>query len=258
MRPFWYVFSRASSPYSVLYRQWLPVLALCLIAPAVAQADLRIVGPAVTPAGKLVRLQAQGDLDGAALIWDVNDEEKADVAELGKRLIFTGPAGKYRVKLRAIRIMDGVPSVETARHLVTIGEAPPVPPGPGPDPKPPTPPVPPPPDPLTLKIQAAYMADAGTPQEKEKWLAMLSALYGAGAQAVLDPGIKTAGDFLEIQRAAFGRELPADALAGVRKLAQGELVAVLPTDAATPLADATRKAAAEVFSRLAKATGEVK
>jgi hypothetical protein len=101
----------------------------------------------------MVRLAAEGaDPKAAAYIWDVADEDRADVEEVvGGKLYFTGPAGTYKVKLRLITITNGAPKVDTARATVVIGDPPPpVPPGPtppGPTPPGPTPPGPTPPGP---------------------------------------------------------------------------------------------------------------
>ena len=123
-------------------RALLPLLLLLLL-PALALGKIDIAGLLQVEPHRLVSLQAQGDLDGAALVWDVSPEETADAVEFGNSLCFTGPPGTYRVKLRAIRLRDGKASVETARATVTIGKpTPPVPPGPvppGPGPVPPGP-----------------------------------------------------------------------------------------------------------------------
>ena len=63
---------------------------------------LAIVGPAEVAEYRLVRLTAAGVPDGAALIWDVSDEDAVDVEETAGGVVLTGPAGSYRVKLRAI------------------------------------------------------------------------------------------------------------------------------------------------------------
>jgi hypothetical protein len=86
---------------------------------------------------KLVRLTAIGAQPGAALIWDVGNEEVIDAEETEGRFLFTGPPGVYKVKLRAIVLKDGKTSVETARATVTVeGQIDPPQPGPGPNPDP--------------------------------------------------------------------------------------------------------------------------
>jgi hypothetical protein len=121
-------------------------LLLALAAPAAA--ELKIAGELKVPANRIVRLSAEGAAEGAACIWDVSDEDRADLEELkGGRLLFTGPAGAYKVKLRAIRLdRDGATQIETARATVVIGDPPPPVP-PGPTPPGPTPPGPTPPGP---------------------------------------------------------------------------------------------------------------
>jgi hypothetical protein len=124
--------------------------ALLLLASSVL-ADLKIVGEMKLPANRLVRLEAEGAAEGAALIWDVSNEESVDAEEVGQRFLFAAPPGSYKIKLRSIRLKDGKTTVETARAVVVIGDtppAPPVPPGPGPGPAPVPPPDPPSPAPI--------------------------------------------------------------------------------------------------------------
>ena len=99
-------------------------------------AEVRIEGDPVAAAGKMLRLRAAGDVQGAALIWDVSDEEALDLEEVGDRLLLTGPKGTYKVKLRAVKLVGGKATVETARVTVTIGDAPKPGPAPGPQPTP--------------------------------------------------------------------------------------------------------------------------
>jgi hypothetical protein len=119
----------------------LPVLLLSAVL-ASAAPKVGIVAPAgpVEPY-KLVELIPDGDVTGAVLFWDVDREDVADVREYGGKLVFTGPPGTYRIKLRIVRIgPDGKTlSGETQRATVVIGT--PTPPAP---PVPPVPPVPPP------------------------------------------------------------------------------------------------------------------
>jgi hypothetical protein len=123
-------------------------LFLLLLLAAPAAAELKIAGELKVPANRIVRLSAEGAAEGAACIWDVSDEDRADLEELkGGRLLFAGPAGAYKVKLRAIRLdKDGATQIETARATVVIGDPPPPVP-PGPTPPGPTPPGPTPPGP---------------------------------------------------------------------------------------------------------------
>jgi hypothetical protein len=119
----------------------LPVLLLSAVL-AFAAPKVGIVAPVgpVEPY-KLVELVPDGDVTGAVLFWDVDREDVADVREYGGKLVFTGPPGTYKIKLRIVRIgPDGKTlSGETQRATVVIGT--PTPPAP---PVPPVPPVPPP------------------------------------------------------------------------------------------------------------------
>jgi hypothetical protein len=126
----------------------LPLLLLLLAAPA-APAQLRITGDTKVREHTIARLTAEGAAD-AALIWDVDQEDKVDAIEWGSSLFFVGPPGSYRIKCRAIRVKDGRPIAETARATVVIEAASPPPPPPPPGPTPPPPP-PPPPTPVVVK-----------------------------------------------------------------------------------------------------------
>lgn len=86
-----------------------------------APIPLSIVGPATAAPYRIVDLSASGELTGRALIWDIAPEDSSDVREMaGGKLIFVGPPGVYRIKLRSILFRDGTVSVETARHTLTI------------------------------------------------------------------------------------------------------------------------------------------
>lgn len=113
------------------------MLSLFLLALASAQPPaptLTIQGPTRADPYKLIELVATGKTEGRYFIWSVTPEEHADVKEIaGGTLVFVGPPGTYKVKLHAIRTLDGVISGEVARHTVVIGSPPaskqPPPPG---------------------------------------------------------------------------------------------------------------------------------
>lgn len=119
--------------------------AALLLFAGVALAEVSIEGPASIKRDRIARLKAQGAADGAALIWDF-DEDRLDAEEVGGRLFLSGPPGTYKVKLRVIALSkEGKASVETARFTLVIdGEGPT--PGPTPPVPPPVPPDPPAPD----------------------------------------------------------------------------------------------------------------
>lgn len=226
---------------------------IALLSPAFALADVKIVGELKVGANRLVRLAADGDVKDAALIWDVEKEDLVDIEEVGGRLIFTGPPGVYKIKLRVIRSKDGKTAAETARACVTIGEPGPTPPGPGP----PVPPVPPE-DPLTRELRAALANDPGTPAEKSKWAQDLADLYRQAVGTANDPAVKTAGDLLAVLRKASTAILPPDALKGVRTRVMSELEKALPDDGAAELTPATRAAAAAAFQRISDSLVRIK
>lgn len=126
--------------------------AQCCGRPPVQDAGpLAIQGPTRSDPYKLVELIAVGDITNRALIWDVFPEDTADLRELpGGRIVFTGPPGTYRIKLRAIRLQGEAITTETARFSVTIDKPfnpqpvpPTVPPVQPPTTPPQTPPQPP-------------------------------------------------------------------------------------------------------------------
>lgn len=101
-----------------------------LMGPEPMPTPLKLTGPDKVEAYRQVRMTATGDLVGAALVWDVSPEENADIQELpGGQMVFTGPPGTYRVKVRAIRLKDGTTTADCARSVVEIappkGAAPP-------------------------------------------------------------------------------------------------------------------------------------
>lgn len=105
------------------------LLLFLLSAPAWGQ--LKITGEAKVKANRMVRLTATGMAEGAALVWDVSDEDRCDVEESGNRLLLVAPPGTYKVKVRALTVKDGKTAAETARVTVVVeAEQPPVPPPP--------------------------------------------------------------------------------------------------------------------------------
>lgn len=113
-----------------MWRLLFPVAVIALTADP--PAPLAIDGPAKADPYTLVEMSAKGQAPDCALVWDVLPEDVASVRELpGGRMVFTGPPGKYTVKLRAIVFKDNVASVTSARTTVVIGnpeKPPPIPP----------------------------------------------------------------------------------------------------------------------------------
>jgi hypothetical protein len=99
-----------------------------------AAAPVKVIGPDKAAPYTLVELQAEGDLTGAAVLWDVSPDDLADVRELPNgKMIFTGPPGVYKVRCTVVRLKDGQTIADRQRFTVTIGTpTPPVPPGPNP------------------------------------------------------------------------------------------------------------------------------
>ena len=118
---------------------------------------------------------------------------------------------------------------------------------------PPAPPKPPEPvDPLKARLAAAFDADADA-AGKRGHAKDLAALYRQAAKLAQDTSVATSGDLLQqVARAAATllNDPPGGKhLAGVRRVVGEELNRLLPTD--DPLTDAQRKAAAELFGKLA-------
>lgn len=91
--------------------------------------SLKIEGETKVEAYKMVRLSASGVPEGAALVWDVDREEVADLEEVDGRLLFVAPPGKYKIKLRAIVVTkEGKTKVQTARTTIIVGPEKPTPP----------------------------------------------------------------------------------------------------------------------------------
>lgn len=93
---------------------------------------LSLNAPSKVEAYRQVRVNAVGNIAGAALVWDVSPEDKADMEEMpGGKMVFTAPPGVYRIKCRAIRLKDGAATADCARATVEIspppGNAPPAP-----------------------------------------------------------------------------------------------------------------------------------
>lgn len=112
-------------------------LLFCLSWPVFARAESpEIAGPAVTPTGRLVRLEAQGDFDSC--VWFAAPLDRADGIKVDDRhYVFTGPEGTYAIFLVTLK---GT-ALGQAMGSFAIGPGPgpppiPPPPGPGPDPEP--------------------------------------------------------------------------------------------------------------------------
>lgn len=168
--------------------------ALCLLGlwVAVAGAGITIKGETRVEQYKLVRLEVAGASDGAAVVWDI-DEEKLDVDESGTKLVMTGPPGTYRIKVRAIVLKDGKATIDTARATVTItGKAPQ--PGPTPDPGPTPGPAPDPsPAPIPAEgLRVLVVYEAGEDAKLSK--GQLATIYGKAFRTLMDQKCVTGAD----------------------------------------------------------------
>lgn len=116
----------------------LAVTLAALVAAGSLFAEPKIVGPTSVPVYRMAKLRVAGADAECGFIWDIDNESALDVEEWGAGyLYFTGPPGRYAIKLRVINFTTR--EVVTLRHAVVI-EGAPTPPGPVPPA--PTPPVP--------------------------------------------------------------------------------------------------------------------
>lgn len=102
---------------------------------------VEIEGPITIGEHRLGEFSAKGLPDGAAVLWDVSDEDSLDFREIGGKLLLTGKPGTYSVRLTAIRLLEGKTVVDRARLKLKIEDSgptpvPPNPPEPGPNPNP--------------------------------------------------------------------------------------------------------------------------
>lgn len=208
---------------------WLICLALATdptvsLPPAVAARPGRLVQIAAKTDCKLVRWYLAGD--DADLI----------VMESTRSAIFSAMApGRYRIL--AWTAAGDIPS-EPAVCVVTVGSAPPVPPGPVE-----------PTDPLAVALKG--LLEANQDPDKTKQLVALADVYRRAGRAATDPEIKTAGDLFAFARRQALAALPPMALEAIRAKLGEELAAVLPTDPDAALTPSIRTAATEIYNKLA-------
>ena len=208
---------------------WLICLALATdptvsLPPAVSARPGRLVQIAAKTDCKLVRWYLAGE--DADLI----------VMESTRSAIFSAMApGRYRIL--AWTAAGDIPS-EPAVCVVTVGSAPPVPPGPVA-----------PTDPLTVALKG--LLEANQDPDKAKQLAALADVYRRAGRAATDPEIKTASDLFAFARRQAVAVLPPMALEAIRAKLGEELAAVLPTDPDAALTPSIRTAATEIYNKLA-------
>lgn len=222
------------------------ITAVCIwlvLAATICATPVKIVGPSgPVPPYTLIELQAEGDLTGAAVLWDVSPDELADVRELpGGKVVFTGPPGNYRITCTVVRLKDGQTIADRQRFKVTIGT--PVPP------VPPVPPEPPPDDGLTKTLRAAYAAEADG--QKAGQAAFLASVYRGAGVLVDRADITTNKQLLAALHTvveAPGVGLKSTQLMVVRNAVADYLDAELGKSASAPVDKAKARAA---FARVA-------
>lgn len=120
------------------------LLSIILIAGIVnvSSADPTITGRTTVPAYDFIDLTITGAGADDIIFWDLTEESKAHIKEVGNSFLFTGPPGEYHIRVKVIPVKDGKISGKpfSLRSTILIGDAPiPVPPGPVPVPPGPTP-----------------------------------------------------------------------------------------------------------------------
>lgn len=227
-------------------------LALCLLTPAfLPAADPAVKLPAEVKAlpGRVATLKAELT-DGKQVRWAVTSEAADLIPFPGTtQAIFVSPtAGRYLVLCWTAA--GDVPS-EAARCWVVVGDVPPGPTPPGPTPPNP-PPAPPVPNPLAERLKAAYAADPGEAAAKGANKSLLAEVYRQAPALLADARYTTAGEVLDKLREASA-SLTGGSLVGLRTAVGKEIAAAFPGGRAEPLTDANRKAAGELFAKLAAA-----
>jgi hypothetical protein len=97
------------------------MLVSLFLAAVISAPPAEITGKTTVEQYKLVQLNVANIDDETAVLWDVYPEEQADIREFSDgSLIFTGPPGKYKIKLRLINGKN----VQTFRTEVTINGKP--------------------------------------------------------------------------------------------------------------------------------------
>ena len=213
-----------------------------------AKVDLKLATNLTIEAGKLAILTAE--TEAMTVSWDIPLGVDADEASLTtKRLVCTANPGSYVINCALLA--DGKIIFRKTQLIVT------------PPPGPPTPPVPPtPPDALTLVLQAAYTADAGTPDQKTTWKTALWSVYAAmGDHCDKLPATATVKDLLsDLQTSVRNPAILPDvnSLNGVRKAIALETGRALGINGAQVLDPVTRQAAKDLFKHVATSLQQVK
>lgn len=221
------------------------LLALCLLLtlPAVAIADPPKVVPVPAPEPeKWVRLE--GATPGKLFVMGAEPASKWRLETPGAelRVFDNGKSGVFLAQAAAVyRVTVTGPAGDVTQLELPVGESP-LPPVPGND--------------LKARLKAAIDADPAPAAKKKGQVKDLAAVYREIAKAAADTTITTAGEFIATAKRAAAAMVDGDSktrtLAGVRDdVVAKEVAAIFPADGS--LTDAQRKAAADLFTRLAEA-----
>jgi hypothetical protein len=205
--------------------------------------------------GQLVHVTAEAS--GAVQFWSDAPEQYVDVTRKTVVLV-SGKPGRFLVLAWSARWLAPTPAVVC--QVVVEGNPSP---GPSPPPVPPAPPdpLPPPVSPLAQKLAAAYQRDvlAGVGNMEQK--AKLASVYEhASKQVPNQMELKTVGQLYTVVATTANTVVgPKDkVLPSLRMEIAGHLKVALPTKADVQLTPAIRGQAAQVFSEVARALGEVR
>jgi hypothetical protein len=236
-------------------------MAIGLIAGA-DEVKVKIPAEVAVEAGKMFPIVV--DTNGTRVRW-VRPNAGCEFLELtdGKQVVFLSQVpGVYKLYAFA-EFGDAFSPLAVCK--VTVGNGPvppnpippgpptPVPPTPTPVPVPPTPvPVPPAPvDPLTDKFRTILKTEAGTDDEKKKWVAAYSTFFDAMKTHVDDKSIVTVGDLMSDYRKALAPSgVPDDKIKLIKTAAVQEFLPLVD-DSEKLLDDDTRKKLKAVFEKLA-------
>lgn len=179
----------------------LPLVAFA--AEPAAQATAEIVGPDNAQTYRLIDHRVGSGWE--KVIWKISPKGQADFRVTSDPLsvVWVGPPGTYTIE--AFLINFSTKDLGWAEKTVTIGDAPPVPPGPGPGPGP----DPPDPTPTDLEGQAklqAKTAAAKLPADAKADAKVVGAIY-ANVAGRIGSEIKTEPQLIQVTRGARAQAL---------------------------------------------------
>jgi hypothetical protein len=240
-----------------------PSVLVLLLAAACVRADITFEGRTEYDTHTLAKVRARSP-DYKSFIYRVYGPDGRKVAtEKGEGgwVLFTAPAGKYRVEAIAGKAdKDGNLTLDEGEMTVTFkGQAPPPGPGPGPGPGPhPPPPAPPEPtDPLVRSLKAAYFEDFPSDVNAASHLTGLRAVYGVGASQVISSRPETGRQLWDALAAGALEAGVIGKLPKTQAVIAGEMKKLKLT-MEEKLTDARRQEVSSAMQKIADALGAVR